>query len=124
MEINCPNCGSAEVLLEGGGYFVCCDCDHNWKEKPQSKASHHIQTECGHFCSYHQQYECSMIAVKKCSFTCSHDDGLGALVDHLLDQAVKEYQDAKGKTDLKRFNYSTPHWNAVQELVYRRLDDC
>ena len=80
-EIVCPKCDSSEVIHSGSGHFVCCDCDWDWKPAAESKADHHVVSETGYYCTYHSKFECSMVAVHDCIFTCEE---LSVLVRHII----------------------------------------
>jgi hypothetical protein len=124
MEIICPECGSTEVLIEGGGVFVCCDCDHRWEEKPQSKADHHEESECGHFCTYHKLYECRMIVGGDCNFAAKEYE-MGDMEDHIIEKAFEEYtawKSATFKTHLK--SRKGPHLIHLEDEIHRGIDDC
>lgn len=96
--------------MAGLGKIVCCDCDHLAPEADfltkKAKESRHEQSEVGHFCLTHRRYECSMIAVSTCKFTCTEEQGLSMMVDHIVNAAGEER-----------------HKIAVGEMLYQHLDD-
>lgn len=72
----------------------------------------HKETECGHFCKYHQQYECEMITGSKDGFAVDDEN---QMEEHILQEAFKEYQ-TKSK--------SRVHLSCLQEIIHLYIDDC